>query len=238
MRVRRPSARTTFLVAFFLFALIALLPLRLALATLGFAEHGLTARAATGSVWRGALQEAQVGPVALGDVGARLNLLPLLLGRARLSLGGGDDAAAFEGAAIVSRHSFGFEDVSGRFRVAGQSGPIALTTLDLHDVSAGFASGRCTRAAGRVRAAAAGEAAAAGFGAGLAGRPRCAGDALLLPLASESGAARLDIRLFADGRYRLDLLARPADPAAGARLAAAGVRAVGRGYAMQVGGRF
>src|SRR5687767_13431355 len=122
MRIRRPSGRTTFLVAFFLFALLALLPLRLALGALGFADHGLTARAATGSVWRGALQEAQVGPVALGDVRARLNLLPLLLGRARLSLAGGDDAAAFEGAATVSRHSFGFEDVSGRFRIAGLAG--------------------------------------------------------------------------------------------------------------------
>ena len=238
MRIRLPLGRTVFVLAFFLFALVALLPLRLALGALGFAGHGLTARAATGSVWRGALQEAQIGPVALGDVRARLNLLPLLLGRARLSLASADEAGPFSGAAIVSRHGFGFEDVSGRFRIAGPASPASLSAIDLQDVSVGFASGRCTRAEGRVRGMAAGELAGAGVAPGLAGHPRCDADALILPLASEGGAARLDIRLFADGRYRLDLLVRTDDAAARARLAAAGFRAAGRGFALQVGGRF
>lgn len=236
MRIRLPLARSLLLLAFFLFALVALLPMRLALSGLGFAGHGLSARAATGSVWLGALQEARVGPVALGDVRARLNLLPLLLGRARLALAGADDSSPFEGAAIVSRHGFGFEDVTGRFRIGAAAGPLALSSLDLSDVSVGFAGGRCIRAEGRVRAAAAGD--LAGLAAGLAGNARCAGDALLIPLAGESGAARLDIRLFADGRYRLDLLVRADDAAARARLAAAGFRAGARGHAMQVGGRF
>ena len=39
-----------------------------------------------GQLWLGALKEAQFGAVPLGDVSARLNILPLLLGRARLSL--------------------------------------------------------------------------------------------------------------------------------------------------------
>ncbi len=236
MRIRLPLARSLLLLAFFLFALVALLPMRLAVAGLGFAERGLSARAATGSVWLGALQEARVGPVALGDVRARLNLLPLLLGRARLTLSGTDEASPFNGAATVSRHGFGFEDVTGRFRIGGADGPLALSSLDLSDVSVGFAGGRCTRAEGRVRAAAAGD--LAGLAPGLAGNARCADDALLIPLAGESGAVRLDIRLFADGRYRLDLLVRTDDAAARARLAAAGFRAGARGYAMQVGGRF
>ena len=238
MRIRLPLGRTLFLTAFFLFALVALLPMRLALDSFGFAERGLTARAATGSVWLGALREAQVGPVALGDVRARLNLLPLLLGRARLTLAGADANSPFEGAATVSRHRFGFEDVSGRFRIAGLSSPLAISSLDFQDVSVGFAGGRCTRAEGRVRAGIAGDAAGIGFASGLAGNARCANDALLLPLASQTGTERLDIRLFADGRYRLDLLVRTGDEAVRARLIAAGLRPVGRGYGMQVGGRF
>ncbi|HWT12861.1 MAG TPA: type II secretion system protein N [Allosphingosinicella sp.] len=238
MRIRLPLGRTLFLAAAFLFALVALLPLRLVLGGIGFDERGLTARAATGSVWRGALQEAQIGPVALGDVKARLNLLPLLLGRARLSLAGADPATPFEGAASLSRHSFGFEDVTGRFRLGALSSPVPLTSLDFQDVSAGFASGRCTRAEGRVRAAVAGEVAGIGLASGLSGNPRCADDALLLPLASQSGMEQLNIRLFADGRYRLDLFVRSADEAIRARLLAAGLRPVGRGFGMRVDGRF
>lgn len=237
MRFRLPLGRSLFVGAFFAFALIALLPLRVALGAFGFAELGVSARAATGSVWAGALQEAHIGPVALGDVGARLNLLPLLLGRARLSLAEPDEGAAFEGAVILSRHSFGFEDVSGRFRLGGLS-PLPVAGVELQDVSAAFAGGRCIRAEGRVRAAAGGELAAIGLASGLAGNARCADGALLLPLASQSGMEQLNLRLFADGRYRAEILVRSGDPAVLARLAAAGFRSVGNGYALRLDGSF
>lgn len=238
MRIRLPLGRTLIALAFFLFALIALFPMRLALGGLGFDQRGLTARAASGSIWLGALQEAQVGPVALGDVRARLNFLPLLLGRARLSLAGTDQAAPFEGAAIVSRHGFGFEDVTGRFRLAGLSGPVAVSTLDLDDLSAGFASGRCTRAEGRVRAAVTGAAGRVPVAANLAGNARCANDALLVPLVGQSGMEQLNIRLFPDGRYRIELLVRGLDAATASRLGAAGFRPTARGHVLQVNGSF
>jgi general secretion pathway protein N len=222
-----------FLAAAFLFSLLALLPLRLALDRLGLSEHGLTARAATGSLWGGALQEAQVGPVPLGDLGARLHFLPLLLGRARLSLYSAEPGT-FAGAIVVSRHSFGFDDVSARLRVGALFAPLAVPTVDFDDVGARFTSGRCTHAEGNVRAALSGSTGAVG----LAGQARCAGDALLLPLASPSGAERLNIRLFADGRYRVEALVRPADPALAGRLVAAGFRPVGSGFGMRVDGAF
>jgi general secretion pathway protein N len=238
MRLRLPLGRTLLVLLFFLFALIALLPLRIAVGAFGFAERGLTARAATGSVWLGALQEAQVGPVALGDVKARLNLLPLLLGRARLSLSSPDANRPFEAATIVSRHGFGFEDVSGRLRLGPLASPMPLSTVDLQDVSVRFASGRCTHAEGRVRAAAAGEVAGGSFAATLSGNARCAGDALLLPLASQSGMEQVNLRLFADGRYTVELLVRPADAAARDRLIAAGFRPAGRAFGIRLDGRF
>lgn len=234
MPVRLPVGRTLFLLAFFAFALGALLPMRLAISWLGFAERGLTARAATGSVWSGALQEARIGPVALGDVGARLNFLPLFLGRARLAIAGADPAAPVEGAVTVSRHGIGFDDVTGRFRLAGLLAPLPVASLALNDVSAGFASGRCVRAEGRVQAAAAGELA----GAGLAGNARCDDGALLLPLASQTGMERLDLRLYADGRWRADLRIRPGDPATGARLLAAGFAITPAGYVRRIEGTF
>ena len=40
----------------------------------------------------------------------------------------------------------------------------------------------------------------------LSGEPRCEGPALLLPLAAGTGRERVDVRLFADGRYRADIV--------------------------------
>ena len=238
MRIRLPLGRTLFVLAFFALSLIALFPLRMAVETFGFAGRGLTARDATGSVLAGALQEARLGPMALGDVEARLNLLPLLIGRARLSLAGSDAAAPFDGAVLVSRDGFGFEDVSGRFRLGAWLAPLPLASFDLQDVSAAFADGRCVHAEGRVRAAVAGELAGLGLASGLSGNARCADDALLLPLASDSGMEQLQLRLFADGRYSAVLLVRTADQAVRARLAAAGFRPAANGYALRFDGSF
>lgn len=234
---RRRFGWPLFLAAAFLFSLLALLPLRLALDRLGFEDRGLTARAATGSLWSGALQEAQLGPVPLGDLSARLNVLPLFIGRARLSLHGAEPGT-FDGAVIVTRHSFGFDDVSARLRVGALLSPLAISMIDFDEVSGGFASGRCTRGEGRVRAAVGGEIAGMRLASGLSGEVRCAGAALLLPLASQSGMERLDIRLLPDGRYQVRLLVRTTDEAVRGRLLAAGFRATPQGFVMQVDGAF
>ena len=84
MRIRLPLGRTIFFVAAFFFSLVALIPLRVAVGWFGV-EAGLAAREAEGSVWLGVLKEAQFGRVPLGDLSARLDMLPLLLGRARLA---------------------------------------------------------------------------------------------------------------------------------------------------------
>ena len=174
----------------------------------------------------------------LGDVTARLNVLPLFLGRARLSLAGADAETGLEGAVTLTRHSFGFDDVTGRFRTVALFAPLPVSTLDFEDFSAGFTSGRCTRAAGRVRAGVAGEIAGIPLSSGLVGVVRCADDALLLPLVSQAGTEQLNVRLYADGRYQLDLIVRVSDEAIRARLAAAGFRAVGNGHVLRVDGRF
>lgn len=238
MRIRLPVGRTLFLVAAIVLALVALLPLRFAVEWLGFDRRGLAARGATGSIWLGALQEAQLGPVALGDVKARLNFLPLLIGRARISVERPGNDAPFAGALTVTRHGFGVEDITGRLRTAALFAPLPIASVQLEDFSAGFVSGRCARAEGRVRADIAGELGGLGLASGLNGSARCAADALLLPLASESGMEQLNIRLFADGRYGLDLLVRSPDPAVHAQLTAAGFRPAAGGHLMRIEGAF
>ena len=209
MKIRLPMGRTAFFLGAFAFALVALLPLRLAAGWFGFADRGLAARAATGSIWLGGLRDAQIGPVPVGDVSARLNVLPLLIGRARVSLGREGEANPFRGAATLSRHSFGIDDATGRLSVGALFAPLPVSALELDDVSFGFANGRCARAEGNVRATLAGQVNGVALPSGASGTVSCAGDAVVLPLVSQTGMERLVLRLYADGRHRADLDARP-----------------------------
>jgi general secretion pathway protein N len=206
MRIRARWWRQIFFACALLFSLAALLPLRVALGWLGYADKGLAAREATGSVWLGALTEARFGTVALGDVATKLRFLPLLIGRARLDLQQADDG--LRGGVTVSRHGFGIDDATGRIE-AEALGDLPPPTLDLADLSVRFADGMCVHAEGLVKARFAGELVGVSLTAGFSGEARCDGPAVLLPLVSQSGGDRLDVRLFADGRYRIDAALRP-----------------------------
>ena len=201
MRLRLRWWRELFFLGALLFALVALLPLRFALDSLGFADRGLTARSAAGSLWLGALDEARLGPVPLGTVATRLRVLPLLAGRARLDVA--QEGDGFRAGLTASRHGFGIDDASGTIEVAGFAA-VPSSTLDLADVSVRFGDGQCATAEGMVTARLSGQLGAAPLVPGFSGEARCDGRAVLLPLRSQSGADRLDVRLFADGRYRLD----------------------------------
>jgi len=235
-RARLRTRRSAFFLAAFAFAMVALIPLRIAAGWMG---SGLTAREASGSIWLGVLKEARFGPVALGDVRARLNVLPLFLGRARLSLSrAGEAGAPFEGAIAVSRHSFAIEDATGTIRAAPAFAPLPIAALDLSDLSARFADGLCESAEGQVRATLAGELGGVALPGGMSGAVRCAEGALLVPLASQSGMELVSLRLGADGSYRAEIVIRQSDPALAPRLAAAGFAATARGHTRRIEGHF
>ncbi|HEU0099085.1 MAG TPA: type II secretion system protein N [Allosphingosinicella sp.] len=206
MRLRLRWWREIFFLAALLFSLTALVPLRFALGWLGYADKGLSAREASGSLWLGALSEARFGAVPLGDVATRLRMQPLLVGRARLDLEQADDG--LKGAMTLSRHGFGIDDATGTIEGPALA-ELPPPTLDLADLSFRFADGLCAHAEGLVKARFAGELGSVPLPAGFSGEARCDGPALLLPLVSQSGGERLDVRLFADGRYRIDATLRP-----------------------------
>jgi general secretion pathway protein N len=239
MRIRLPLRRAVFFLAALAFALVALLPLRVAIGWFDLGGRGLAAREADGSLWLGALKEAQFGPVMLGDVHARLNILPLFLGRARLSLSR-DEASGgrFDGAVSVSRHSFAIEDLTGQLRTGALFAPLPVTTLDLTDVSAYFDNGSCESAEGEVRAGLSGDVGGIMLPSGLRGNVRCAEGALLLPLVGQSGMEQMNIRFEADGRWRIDLIVRAADPVAIERLTAAGFAVGPGGHVRRIDGSF
>ena len=141
-----------FFIAALAFALLAMLPLGLVSSWF----PGLAAREADGSLWLGVLKEAQFGGVPLGDVNARLNVLPLLIGRARLSLSRDGDADAFSGAVGVSRHGFAVDDLTGRLRTGALFAPLTPRSTrrrqrPFHRTAAASAEGNVRAALGRGR---------------------------------------------------------------------------------------
>jgi general secretion pathway protein N len=238
MRFRLPLRRAVLALALFVFALVALVPMRAALGWFDAGGRGLAAREAAGTLWLGGLKEAQFGRVPLGDVEARLNFWPLLIGRARLSLWREEAQGAFQGAVSVSRHSFGIEDATGELRAAGLFAPLPLASLVLEDVSVRFSGGLCESASGQVRANLSGALGGVTLPSGLRGEVRCAEGAVLLALAGQSAMERVNIRIEANGRYRIDLAIRADDPAAVQRLLGAGFAAGPGGYVRRLDGSF
>ncbi|HTU13350.1 MAG TPA: type II secretion system protein N [Allosphingosinicella sp.] len=239
MRFRLPLRRIVFFLAALALTLLALLPLRLAAGWFDMGGKGLAAREAEGSLWFGRLREAQFGPVILGDIDARLNVLPLFLGRARLSLHrDAESGGAFDGAVLVTRHSFGLEDLTGQLRTGALFGPLPIATLDLTDVSVHFEGGQCESAEGQVRAGLAADVAGLALPSGLSGAVRCQGGAVQLPLAGQSGMEQVNISIEASGRWRAEVIVRPTDPVTIQRLTAAGFAPGAGGYVRRIDGNF
>jgi len=238
MRFRLPLGRSVLFLAALAFALVALLPLRLAAGWFVLGGRGLSAREATGSLWAGALKEAQFGAVPLGDLRASLDILPLFVGRARLSLSRDDPDGRFEGAVSVSRHGFGVDDLTGEVRVGALFAPVPLASLRLEDVTAHFENGQCDHAQGSVHAGLSGELAGLLLPSGLTGNARCAQGALLIALAGQTGMEQMNLRIEGGGRWRIDLVVRPTDPLAQGRLTGAGFTPSGNGYLRRIEGSF
>jgi general secretion pathway protein N len=230
--------RAFFFLGAFLFALLALFPLRLGLSWLGLDQRGFSAREAEGSLWLGSLREVQLGPIAIGDVTASLSTLPLFIGRARIELERRGEPDRLEGAATVSRHGFGIDDLTASLRLAEPVAGLPVAGIDPADLSVHFSGGLCRSADGLVRTTMAGELPGLALPSTLSGNARCDGGALLLPLASQSGMEALNLRLFDDGRYRAELVVRAGDAAAAQRLAASGFVPSGAGYALRFEGEF
>jgi len=242
MRIRLPLGRSLFFVCALLLSLAALIPLRLGLAWLGLDQNGVAAREARGSVWNGALTEAQFGGSELGDLRAGLGLSPLLIGRARVAVErtAGDASAApqdqLEGAVTVTRRGFGFDDFRARLGAGNAFSPLAMRALALDDVSVRFENGLCVAAEGLVSAELGGELGGIALPSSLSGNARCDEGALLLPLTSQSGMEQLNLRLGAAAVYTLELIINPGDEAQAARLANAGFAPGPSGYIFTLAG--
>lgn len=238
--IRLATGRAALFGAMLVVALVAFLPLRLVLGAAGLGDAGLTARRVDGSLWGGSLVEASAAGLRLGDLAARLAPLDLLAGRARVDLAsrGDDPGHAFHGAFAASRHALGAERITATLPAAGLFQPLPVAAIDLDEVTVRFRDGLCDRAEGRVRATMAGEVAGLPLAGQMAGAARCDAGRLLLPLASQAGSERIDMRLTDDGRYTAALTLAAPDPATAQKLSGFGFRQGAGGWRLDVEGRF
>jgi general secretion pathway protein N len=213
-----------------LLALVVLMPLSLAMAMFG---QGLSARAATGTIWSGKLVEARIGRLAVGDLSVDLKPLPLFVGRATIGL----QSPLGRGAMTSTKSGFAVENATATLATAGLFAPFPLDGIDLTNASIGFAGNKCDKAAGRVRATFSGDVGGLSLAQGLSGVARCDGATLLLPLVSQSAMERLNLHIQGDGDYRAEFFVRSTDPAMAAKLGSAGFAPAPGGFVLRLAGK-
>jgi len=233
-----PARRRLFVLLVFLFAMLALFPLRLAFNMLALQENGLAARAIHGSLWWGDIEQLTIGGVPLGNVEARLSPIQLFVGRARMDFsrqrGAPDD---LKGAVSVNNSSFGVDDVTAHIGVGGLFAPLPVNGLDFDDLSVRFVDGACARAEGRLKARMSPAVQGLNLSQGLSGEAVCDGSALLLPLASQSGMETMRMRIEGNRSFHAEFLIRTNDPALSADLQKNGFTHRGNALALSIRGR-
>lgn len=220
-------ARLSLLLIFAL-GLLLFLPLRIALGMAGLERLGVAAREVRGTIWSGAIDQLMLGTTSLGSVQAGISPVSLLMGRARFDVwrrnGAADDVS---GALTVGFGRIGIDDVTGAVPLGRTFAPLPVSSLVMDDVSVWFSGDRCGHAEGRVRAQMAGQFPGLSLSQGLSGVAVCDGDALLLPLVSQSGLEKVNLRIWQSGRYVAEMRVETADATLGAALAKAGFAELG-----------
>lgn len=220
-----------------LFGLLLFLPMRVALGVAGLERLGVAAREVRGSVWSGRIDQLMLGNMPLGSVRAGLSPVSLLMGRARFDIARTKRLADdIRGALTVGFGRIGVDDVTGAVPLGRTFAPLPVGSLMLEDVSAYYSGDRCGHAEGRVRARMAGQMPGLNLSQGLSGVVTCDGDALLLPLVSQSGMEKISLRIWRSGRYTAEMRVETADPALSATLGQAGFASIGGGQVLKVEG--
>ena len=222
------------IVALGMLALIIVMPLRTIVG-----GDGVVARKVDGIIWDGSIRDLRVGRLVLGDVNARLHLLPLLLARAQVSLSRGDAPFAPGLTGSVTRRIGGFsiDNLKVTLPVASLFAPLPVDSIELQDFSARFIAGRCADAGGNARLTVASGISGLDLSNGLLGKPRCDRGQLLIPLLSQSAMEHVDLRISADGVYTASIYLEGARAEQAAAIALVGFRPVAGGFRMVRKGR-
>ena len=211
------------------FALVLLLPLRLALGMAGLERLGTSARDVRGTMWSGRIDSLMVGDLPLGTVRVGLSPLHLFKGRLRIDMarakGLPDDVSGGIGTGVGG---IGVDDVTGAVPMGSALAPLPIGSLRMDKVSARFSGGRCISAEGNVHATITGRIEGLNLSQGLSGALRCDGEALLMET--------LTLRITENGRYTAEMRVQTGDAGLAAALGAAGFRGAGGAQLLSIAG--
>jgi general secretion pathway protein N len=208
-------------------ALLMLMPLAVAANALG-----VTARNVQGSILSGAIRDASLGGVRIGDVNARMRILPLFLGRLSFSLMRGDTPYVPGVSGAIGTGWGGiFADkltatIDGGGLVRGMDG----SEIRIESLSFAFANGKCSTASGVVRLSLDETALGSVLRGGMLGNAQCSNGDLYVPLLSQSTMERASIRIKGDGSYQATFTINQPSPENAVALAFAGFKPVAGGF--------
>ncbi len=216
--------------------LIALFPMRIALAGLGD-NAVIGVREVEGSVWNGRLKGVTVGELVLGDFDASISPWRLIMLRGYVDVASVSNAS-LRGTLIGSPWNWGFRDMTAQLALAGAFAPLPVESLGLAGAGIRFEGDRCVQTTGTLRLQLKGAINGVDLGSALSGPLRCDGKAVSALLVSGSAMERVALRLTPEGAYSARLNVRASDPAAGVRLSQAGFRDTPIGHEFAFSGRF
>jgi general secretion pathway protein N len=215
-------------------ALLMLMPLGVAASS-----FGLAARHSQGTIMSGALRDAALGRIRIGDVNVKLQPLALLKGQVQFALQRGDapDAPGLSGS-IGSGYSSAFVDrltasVDGGGLIDGMDG----SDVRVESLSVNFSHGRCISASGLVRLSLDDTPLGSAIKGGLAGNAECRNGDLFLPLFSASAMERVFVRIKGDGRYQATITVSEPSPETTTALGFAGFQPMAGGLRLTRSGR-
>jgi general secretion pathway protein N len=241
---RKGVAALLFLAA--LLVLVAFMPLRFALGMALPDKSAITAKSVSGTIWQGTIADMQMGGLSLGRLDTALRLFPLFIGRAEYHVerikyrtDGSLDTPSLTGKISGGFGGRGVRDMTGNIPLGDVDPRLPLSHLELRDFAVRFDGSICNSAKGSVRLLLKpGPLSQIGLGSGFLGQATCKGDALLLPLVSQSAMERADIRIKADGSYEIMVSVQNESPEVGLLLASSGFTAISGGYRLTVKGQF
>ncbi len=218
----------------FLAVLLAIFPLRVALALAG--DLPLTARSVQGSIWSGRLVDATLDGIPIGSFDTRFQAGQLFKGRAAIALSslGGERAEAIVYASVGGR---GVDKLEANLSTPGAFAPLPLDSLELRTVALRFEGANCAQASGQVKVNLIPKLGPVALGQTMLGTLRCDGNAVALALSSQSGFEKLSLRFMPDGQYSSRLIMNPQQDTDRVALLAAGFKESQAGLTFELAGR-
>lgn len=218
-------------------ALVALFPLRLALAWSDFERIGFAARQVAGTIWYGRIGDLQLRSQPIGTLEVTVDPVALLLGSVTMKFSRLDNPEGPLSGQLVVGGKRGIRSTSGRIPVGEMFTPIPVGALELSDVTVLFRDGQCAEASGRIAPILAAPIPGLQLNPGLTGTVECDGERARVRLESASGAERIEFYIRESGDYRAWMTIRSSDPVVNSGLALFGFRPTSEGLRLSVDGR-